>query len=250
MTELPEGISEWAALSGPAVVLDAVRLRAQRGYRTETGVLQAVLSAGQRREVAKLLGTPWDVSGRPVRLQDLAAALAEHRLTVRGLVEAVDGHSIDDRRVIRARMTARAERERLAARHLLVVAGLPESTVDTFLSDGSLPSAGSGELTELMAQVRTVWQVLPDAAGKPVRLAQLAATVFGDAHALDWHTALGRAVARLAASVHRLPRPLRGGKQWRQALAVAGVRCDGVSSRALVLNLPLRGDAPAVAFCG
>jgi uncharacterized protein (TIGR02679 family) len=49
----------------------------------------------------------------------------------------------------------------------------------------------------------------------------------------------------LIALAHGLPRPLRAGRDWRRAWAAAGVRCDGVSSRVLALNLPLRGDAPA-----
>src|SRR5262249_56742562 len=61
----------------------------------------------------------------------------------------------------------------------------------------------------------------------------------------DYGEELGRAVSRLIAVTHGLPRPVRAGRDWRRAWAAAGVRCDGVSSRVLALNLPLRGDAPA-----
>ncbi|PXY24533.1 hypothetical protein BA062_27055 [Prauserella flavalba] len=97
-------------------------------------------------------------------------------------------------------------------------------------------------------QVAAVWRALPRPDGA-TRLAQLAATVRRDAHALDADQPLGRAVARLAAAVHGLDRPRRAGAAWRAAWAAIGVRCDGVSSRVLVLNLPLHGPAPAAELC-
>ncbi len=46
-----------------------------------------------------------------------------------------------------------------------------------------------------------------------------------------------------------LPRPRRAGRDWRRAWTAAGVRCDDVSSRVLVLDLPLDGPAPAARLC-
>ena len=43
--------------------------------------------------------------------------------------------------------------------------------------------------------------------------------------------------------------PLATPDGWREAWASANVACDEVSSMVLVLNLPLTGDAPAVALC-
>jgi len=48
-------------------------------------------TATQRRKVALLVGTPWGVSRRPVRLKDLADALGGHGLTVREFPRALDG---------------------------------------------------------------------------------------------------------------------------------------------------------------
>ncbi|AHH18550.1 hypothetical protein NONO_c37660 [Nocardia nova SH22a] len=42
--------------------------------------------------------TRWDVSGRAVRLQDLAAALADHGFTVRRFIETLDGRTLTDER--------------------------------------------------------------------------------------------------------------------------------------------------------
>lgn len=248
-TTIPPGIKDWARLSGPVAVLDAVHTRARRGHRTESGTLSSVaLTAEQRREVALLLGTRWELSGRPVRLQDLAAKLAEHDLTVRGLVEALHGQEIEPDRAHRSRAQAEAAAERDRAAMWLVEAGVTAHAVERWLSDPGLPRPGSGELDALAGQVATVVTRLR-ATSSGTRLAQLAADTLHDSHALDPDRQLGRAVARLLAILHDLPRPQRAGRAWRAAWAGAGVMCDGVSSRVLALNLPLTGDSPAARLC-
>ncbi|MFL6076961.1 MAG: DUF2399 domain-containing protein [Mycobacteriales bacterium] len=242
---LPPKLVEWTRAAGPSLVLDEVRDRARRGFDTENGTLRVALTATQRREVARLIGTPWDVSGRPVRLKDLAAALAEHRITVRQLIEQLDGHQVINQREVRAAQRAAATAERSAVAALLAGAGIDADIAGTWLADPGLPRPGEGDLRALTEQMTRVWQRLPTAAERPVRLARLAAEVTGDAHALDYRTDLGRAVVRLIALTQDLPRPLAAGRDWRRAWAAAGVRCDEISSRVLVLNLPLRGDAAA-----
>jgi uncharacterized protein (TIGR02679 family) len=249
VTEVPAGLADWARMAGPTLILNAVRLRAQRGYHTETGTLNLRLTMDQRRQVARLLGTPWDVSGRPVRLQDLAEKLAPHGYTVRGLIEAVDGRSIDNQGQIRAQLREAADAEHHQATEMLVSVGVPADIADSWLREPGLPRAGNGELQSLAANACLVWQRLPGRTGTPIRLAQLAAESMNDAHALDARQALGRAVARLAAAVNGLERPLRAGHAWRQAWAAVGVRCDTVSSRVLVLNLPLQGQSPVARLC-
>ena len=236
-------------MSGPSALLHAVRLRAQRGHGTETGALPALfLSADQRREIGLLLGTRWEVSGRPVRLQDVAARLAEHGLSVRHLAEVATGGPIEESRALRERAAAQAAAERTQAAMLLTAHGIDQSDVDRWLADPSLPRAGDGSLLDLVNRVVTVWTRLPRN-GKPIRLAQLAAGALHDSHALDASELLGRAVARLVATVHGLERPQRAGRTWREAWAATGVRCDGVSSRVLAVNLPLSGSAPAARLC-
>lgn len=248
--ELPPGLVAWADMTGPSRVLDAIRQRAQRGFHTETGTLRVELGPARRREVARLLGTSWDVSGRPVRLKDLAAALAEHGLTVREFVEALDGRPIVNHRELRAERQSAADAERSAAVALLTDAGIAAASVEAWLADPGLPRPGDRTLLALAEQVVRVWERLPGGTGAGVRLAQLAATTQDDAHALDYRTELGRAVSRLIAVTHGLSRPLRAGRDWRRAWSAVGVRCDGVSSRVLVLNLPLIGDTPAARWAG
>ena len=246
---IPSGIKDWALLSGPAAVLDAVHTRARRGHRTEVGTLTSVaLTAEQRREVALLLGTRWELSGTSVRLQDLATKLAEHHLTVRGLVEALRGEQIEPDKAHRSRAHAEAAAERDRAATYLIESGITAPAVERWLTDTGLPRPGSGELRILAEQVATIITRLR-ATNSGTRLAQLAADTLHDAHALDADRLLGRAVARLLAIVHDLPRPQRAGRAWRAAWAGAGVVCDGVSSRVLALNLPLAGESPAARLC-
>lgn len=249
MTQVPDGLADWARKPGPAMVLDAVRTRARRGHRTESGTLSLSLSPEQRREVGLVLGTRWVVSGQQVNLRTLAARLAEHDLSVRQLVELLDGEPIEENRTLRERAEAAATAERAQAAATLTAADIPQSAVDLWLTDPGLPRPGDGTLAALAATVAMVWQRLP-AAGEHVRLARLAADVLHDAHALDASEAAGRAVARLSAAVHGLERPQRSGTTWREAWAAIGVECDGVSSRVLILNLPLTGTRLPTAVLG
>jgi uncharacterized protein (TIGR02679 family) len=188
------------------------------------------------------------VSGRPVRLQDLATALADHGLTVRGLVEGLDGVQIVEDRALRTAADARRAEERRGASELLHAAGVDPADAAAWLQDAVLPRAGDGALLPVASDVAAVWRRLSDVRGT-VGLAALAAELFGDAHALDHARLAGRAAARLLAVNRRMPRPTRAGREWRAAWAAFGVRCDGVSSRVLTLNLPLAGEGAAARWC-
>lgn len=254
MADIPAGLKDWAQLAGPAQVLAAVRERAVKGAATESGTLRLELTAEGRQEVGLLLGKPWELSGKPVRLQTLATVLAPHGLSVREFVEGVDGTELVNLRALHAEQRAAANlaatEESAAARSVLAAAGIASHAIDSWMSDQGWPRPGSGELLTLAEQVAAVWDALPTEGQPPIPLAQLAARV-GDhnAHTLDSTRMLGRAAVRLIAAARDLPRPARGGRVWRQAWASAGVKCDWVSSRVLVLNLPLAGDSPAARWC-
>ncbi|HEY0621243.1 MAG TPA: DUF2399 domain-containing protein, partial [Kribbella sp.] len=249
MRQLPTALEDWVRLPGPAAVLEAIVGRARRGFRTESGSLGTVaLTEDERRQVAQLLGTPWELSGRPVRLQDLAARLGEHALSVRELAEASQGTTIEPDRARRERAANAAQHERSAAASVLATAGVDPSIIDQWMDDRGLPQPGTGNLQDLAEQVTDVLGHI-NRSGRRIWLAQLAADVFNDAHKLDANELLGRAVARLAAITHGLPRPQRAGRDWRTAWASIGVTCDAVSSRVLALNLPLEGDSPATRQC-
>ncbi|MQY29477.1 TIGR02679 domain-containing protein [Nocardia aurantia] len=235
---VPQGLRDWAALPGPARVLDAVRRRAQRGGRLDRGSLSVTLSSDERRQVGRLLGTAWEVSRRPVTLYALASGLAGHGYTVRPFVETLDGEPLVDRRETRDAEHLAAQQESTRVLEILDAAGVPPEVTERWLADRSIPKPGSGRAAGLAERVAAVWARLPWE-GPSLRLAQLAATVTHDAHALDYDTELGRAVARLIAVKTGIARPARPGREWRAVWSAAGVRCDTVSSRVLTLNLPL-----------
>ncbi|ASU81689.1 hypothetical protein CDO52_01765 [Nocardiopsis gilva YIM 90087] len=237
---LPRALAEWADQPGPAKVINEVRKRALRNASTETGSLRCSLTPDERTQVGRLLGVQWVLSERPVRLRDLNAALAPHGHTARTVAEAVHGPIVPNSEKHRSQ-ELRADKERDEARVILRAVDAPVS----WLEDPWLPRPGDGELVGLIRQVAKVWEARPDIA-EPRRLAVLAAHVCGDAHALDDRRQLGKAVARLAATVHDLDRPTRTGTAWRAAWKAIGVLCDEVSSCVLVLNLRLAGTASAV----
>jgi uncharacterized protein (TIGR02679 family) len=244
VTVLPTALARWVELPGPGAVLAVLRERAERGHRLDDGTLKVVLTEQQRREVGRLLGTRWEVSQRPVNLRLLAARLAEHGFTTLALVEAVGGPIVVRREAReRAREQALAARDRAA--HALMTAGVPEAVATAWSADVAI---ASDDIEGLATIVAGVWRRLPGER-PPVRLAQLAADVLHDAHALDATTPAGRALARLAAAVHGLPRPYRSGPEWRAAWRSVGVSCDTASSRVLALNLPLHEPSAAATMC-
>ncbi|TDW24312.1 DUF2399 domain-containing protein [Kribbella kalugense] len=250
MSVVPEGIRQWSGLDGPAAVLRAVQIRARRGHDTENGRLSAVvLSSSQRQEVGRLLGNSWALSGRPVQLRDVAARLAEHGMTVRRLVEALYGEVELDADVRRME-SERARAEDKSAEAELIWAGvLPQVARDWLADEPILPAAGAGDRLGVVWEVSAIWIQLPDGTTPPVRHAQLAGVLLGDAHSLDADQLLGKLVARLAAMTQGLARPTRAGRIWRLAWASVGVLCDEVSSRVLAVNLALEGNAHAVRLC-
>lgn len=233
--ELPPNLAAWVRLPGPSKIVDAIRSRAERGRSTDKGPLACDLDRHERRQVGRLLGNRWEVSGRPVRLQDLAAVL--DGLSPLRLAELTGG-PIVTRAEVKARARAETESRAAAAMDALTSAGVEAGVAQTWLADGSRP-------VDLAVPVAHVWKALP---ADSVPLAQLAADTLHDAHALDSDRALGRAVARLAAVAHGLERPARSGPAWRAAWRAVGVLCNEVSSRVLTLNLPLTGTAPAAAL--
>lgn len=232
---MPPTLAHWVGLPGPSKVVEAVRARAERGHSTDRGTLACDLDAQERRQVARLLGNRWEVSGRPVRLQDLAARIGE--LSPLRLAELVGG-PITTRADRRSRARAEAEARTADALSALTTAGVDDRSARTWLAENP-------RSTGIADQVARVWRAIP---GEPVPLAQLAADVCGDAHALDADRPLGRAAARLAGIVHGVEGAARSGPARRAAWRAVGVLCNEVSSRVLTLNLSLIGNASAAAM--
>lgn len=234
---VPEGLVAWAARPGAQALLAAARVKLEAGRRGDSVRLDVSWSDAWRDDVSVLLGGAWLRSGRPVTLGLLRRSVTAQ--TGGDLVSLLEwtGGPLRDLPAERQAAAAAAAAAQDAARADLAGAGLAAEVAET-LVPRPVPADRAGA-------VAAVWRALPDA-GARVGLARLAADVFGDAHALDRDTALGRMLVRVLARVHGLDdEHVRTAAGWRAAWAAAGVDCDAVSATVLVLGVALDGDGPA-----
>jgi uncharacterized protein (TIGR02679 family) len=238
------GLLGWAGLPGPAKVLAAARQRREAGHSMTGRPLRVALGGVEREQVGKLLGTTWVLSGQQVGARMLATAIESLGTDLEALLTETGG-PLRDRPAEQAAARRDADGERALAATALAAAGIPAAAVTGWLARRGLPRAGSGQLLELAERCSQVWRKLPGTADSTILLTVLAADALGDPHALDKGSAVAAGVLRLlgvdvAASA----------QAWRAAWEEAGVVCDPVSSRVLVLNLVLRGDAAACRLTG
>jgi uncharacterized protein (TIGR02679 family) len=232
---------EWTRLPGPAKVLAAARQRLEAGHGMAGSPLRVSLTVDERGQVGKLLGTKWLLSGRQVGMKALSDAVETLGADLVSMLTTADG-PLRNRPLERAATAQAAENERVQAATALAAAGVPDGSAAAWLTRRGLPRAGSGQLLELSERCATVWRKLPgsSSAGSTVLLTVLAADALGDPHALDRGSALAAGVLRLLGD--DMPDTA---ESWRTSWEEVGVVCDPVSSRVLVLNLPLDGDAAA-----
>ena len=236
---IDDRLLDWARLPGPAKVLAAARRRLEAGHAMSGRPVRVSLTEAERVQVGKLLGTSWALSGRQVGAKALAEAVGSLGADLETLLTVTAG-PLRDRPAERAASAQAAARERADAAAVLAAAGVPDATVASWLARRGLPRAGSGQLLVLAERCALVWRRLPGPAGSTVLLAVLAAEALGDPHALDRGSPVAAGVLRLLG--HDVPATA---ETWRAAWEESGVVCDPVSSRVLVLNLLLCGDAPA-----
>ncbi|MEZ5374787.1 MAG: TIGR02679 family protein [Microthrixaceae bacterium] len=214
------------------------------------------LAPAERLAIAGLLGVS-AAGDRPLRVP---LATLDERLRLGaaavGLVEWIemlDG-SIRNRPAERAQAGAEREVSWSATEAHPVLSDRPElqSWLAGIRSSGAATRmAGSVPAgAELAGRVLDVLTKLP---ANNVTLAQLAARLFGDAHALDRDRALGRLVdAALKATTADADydsewvdgKDVRTGElayDWRRRWAIQGVICDDLSVSVLALNLPAGG---------
>jgi uncharacterized protein (TIGR02679 family) len=230
---------EWARLPGPAKVLAVVRARREAGHGKTGRPLRVTLTPAERDQVGKLLGMTWVLSGRQVSMKALATAIESLGSDLDALLTDAGG-ALRDLPAERAAARHDADHERALAASALAAAGVPAEVATGWLARRGLPRAGSGHMLELAERCGQVWRNLPGPGGSTVLLTVLAAETLGDPHALDRGSAAAAGVLRLLGA--EMPTTA---EDWRAAWEEAGVVCDPVSSRVLVLNLVLRGDAAA-----
>jgi uncharacterized protein (TIGR02679 family) len=235
---MDERLLRWARLPGPRKILAAARRRLEAGHGLGGSPLQVDLTPSERSEVGRLLGMSWERSGRAVGAKALTRAVENYGATVTDLL-AVTGDPVRDLRAVKesARQNAAAERERAAA--ALRDVGVPATAASAWLDRRGLPAAGDGQLLDLAERCARVWSALPQLETGRILLTVLAATALDDPHALDRGSSTATAVLRLLGHD-----PPDSAETWRMAWEEHGIDCDPVSSRVLVLNLPLDGDAP------
>jgi uncharacterized protein (TIGR02679 family) len=228
---------EWSRLPGPEKVLAAARRRLEAGHGLTGRPLRIPLTQPERDEVGRLLGMTWARSVRPVGAKALNEAIGSLGGDIESLLTTTGG-PVQDLRADRARFRQEAADERAAAGHALAEGGVPVTTAGLWLSRRGLPRAGSGKLLELAERCAAVWRQLPAGDDATILLTVLAAAALGDPHALDRGSPVAAGVLHLLG--HEIPVSAEG---WRATWEDHGIVCDPVSSRVLVLNLPLRGDA-------
>jgi len=232
---------EWARLPGPSKVLAAARHRIEAGHSMAGRPLRVSLTTEERDQVGKLLGTQWVLSGRQVGAKALAEAVRSLGADLETLLTS-SGGPLRNRPAERAASLRGAEQERARATDVLAAAGVPSQSAAAWVARRGLPRAGTGQLLELATRCARVWRRLP---GPTVLLAVLAAEALGDPHALDRGSPVAAGVLRLLG--YDVP---AAAESWRATWDEIGVVCDPVSSRVLVLNLVLRGDAAAGRLTG
>ena len=230
---------EWARLPGPTKVLAVARQRLEAGHGMSGSPLRVPLTDAERDQVGKLLGTKWALSGHQVGAKTLAEAVRSLGTDLETLLAACGG-PLRDRPAERAASLRQAADERAKAADVLAAAGVPAPSAVDWADRRGLPRAGTGQLLELASQCALIWQGLPASGGSTVLLTVLAAEALGDPHALDRGSPVAAGVLRLLG--YDVPATA---ESWRATWDEIGVVCDPVSSRVLVLNLELRGDAAA-----
>ena len=222
-------------LGGPELVELRRRLRSRYERGAPDGEFTlGRLSVEERRALEGLTGRPVRSAGSMrLRMAELDGALARAGLapSLRGALEILDGPIQD----LRAQREAREQ----AWGRALEQAQEPRLTALIGAPGGAallkrLAAGDPGRAQSLIAEAQRVLARLP-AHGIP--LAQLAAQVLGDSHALDAGCALAtlvlHACAAASAEEDRLERPR---EQW----ARLGVSVNELAAPALCLNLPVR----------
>ena len=191
-------------------------------------------TAEERLAVNRLLATPGTTGPIRLRQAELLAILSEAGIAdgVTECVLALEGPlPLPDLDAPRWRTVIDGARQPLAAL-------VPPAAVVALLDQGGLKRLAAGDPQvgdDLVNQAMGVLHRLRE--GSPPPLAQLAAQLTGDAHALDRDQPLGRLVVRLLGED-------ADARSWRATWQRAGVATDELSPTALVLNLRAAGDGP------
>jgi uncharacterized protein (TIGR02679 family) len=176
-----------------------------------------------------------------VRLADLDRHARE--ATGHGLPDLLEHLGPPLRNLPRAREKLAAGRDamiRSAEKSLLAAHGWYQQWTADLSRDGTLTKlVNAGDERRLGQAVRVLQRL--EGRPAPVQLAELAAAVTGDTHALDHGTTLATLVLRALALRAGVARPAST-EDRRELWDACGVIVDDLASRVLVLNLPASGN--------
>jgi uncharacterized protein (TIGR02679 family) len=214
----------------------------------------------ERRAIIGITGQyrPEGVGVLAVQLADVDLAIRE--ATGSGLIELLErlGPALRDRPAERQRLSAGRESAlRVAEQSVLSSRGWFQSWLAELAADGTLtrlvntsgagqPEGGTNQLEVGPGQLANAVRVLEwaerrmDIRAAPAQLAELAATITGDAKALNHGTTLATLVLRALAFRLGADRP-RTTEERRDLWDRSGVIVDDLASRVLVLNLAADG---------
>ena len=262
--QLPVGVAAWAGRPGAVQVLENARKLLESGKTGDRAALGGDLSAAHRKDVGRVLGLRWEISGKPATLGALRSCLVRAETTLVDVLVATGGPLRDlpgERAAAKDAATAASD----AVAAVLVRAGVPAAVADLAMSSSRRwlgPAPGAAATAERLA---ALLGALPH---DSIMLAVLASQLYGDPHALDHKTVLGRAASRVLGAVRAMDPSGEGNEAGRElpvdvaALAAAaeeamspagrhatwagvGVTCDSLSSTVLALNVPLPGASSA-----
>lgn len=223
-------------------LVQRLRTRLERGKALQGTLALPDATGAERDAINRLLGrTPTRGTVVAISLDRLDEKLRVAGIspTLRDAVEQLTGPVVD----------RRAEREAIEGQWTSIfssaskrVAGRPEleNWLVQLRTTGLLRRHGILAAQTLLSQALDVLAALP---ARDVTLAELAAAVVGDAHALDPDTSLASIVIRSAATLGKCEK-WDDAQSRREAWASVGVICDELSAPVLVLNLRASDDRP------
>jgi uncharacterized protein (TIGR02679 family) len=239
-----------ARYAGPEYrrLLDAARRSLERtgGDLTRTVTVKTP-DDRERRAIIAITGQyrPEGVSVLAVRLADVDRVV--HEATGQGLAELLErlGPPLKDRPAERQRVTdGREAALRSAEDSFLTARGWFQAWMAELAADGTLNRmVNTGEAAQVQQATRVLEWVEQrlELKAEPTQLAELAATITGNARALNHGTALAALVLRALAFRLGAERP-KTTEERRDLWDRSGVIVDDLASRVLVLNLPAGGD--------
>lgn len=255
-------VLRWAGSPGATALLEQVREKLERGARGPRVKVGANLTAKHRSDVGRLLGGRWEVSGAPVTFGALRERLAPEIIgTTADVLEMLLTVTSGPVRNLSAEKLAARDAKSATAGAIvatLSAAGVPDAVAELAVRRRWLIADESG--VAQAAAIGALFAYLAD--GGAGLLAEVANHLYDDPHALDRGTDLGRTAVRVLAGVHAWrdgsdPHDVAAATEealvaarWRDTWFRGGVACDRVSATVLVLNLPLAGEAAAVALTG